>query len=156
MKKFRFTLEAVRVLRQRQEQDAMDQYARTLVARQQALERLEAVQQQLSAGWQELRQALERGCPAAEATRMQEYHRLLEKRRDECLSALGLAERRVNAAFAAMLAARQQREIVDKSFEKQKAQHQRERAQDEQKLLDDLAGRRNASALMWSATGAMT
>ena len=39
------------------------------------------------------------------------------------IAALGVAERRVNAALQAMLAARQQREIVDKSCEKQKARH---------------------------------
>jgi flagellar export protein FliJ len=154
MKPFHFTLESVRTLRQRHEQEAMDQYARTLLSRRQAVERLEAVQQQLSAGWQELRQIIARGCEAASAARMHEYHRSLEKRRDECVQALGVAERRVNAAFQAMLGARREREIVDKCFEKQKARHQREQVRVEQKFLDDLAGRRSASILAWNPAGA--
>ena len=154
MKPFHFTLESVRTVRQRQEQEAMEQYARTLLGRRQAVERLETVQKQLSAGWQELRQLLASGCEAARAAQMQEYHRALEKRRDEGVHALGVAERRVNVAFQFMMAARRQREVVDKFFEKQQAQHQRERARVEQKFLDDLAGRRSASVLAWNPAGA--
>ena len=132
----------------------MEQYARTLLAKRQALDRLESVQQQLSAGWQELRQLLARGCEASNAARMHEYHRSLERRRDECVLALGVAERRVNVAFQAMLAARRDREIVDKFFVKQKAHHQRERVRVEQKFLDDLAGRRAPSVLAWNSAGA--
>lgn len=154
MKPFHFTLESVRIVRQRHEQDAMDLYARTLLMRQQAVERLEAVQQLLRAGWQELRQLMARGCQAANAARMHEYHRSLEKRRDECVAALGVAERRVNAAFQAMIAARREREVVDKCFDKQKARHQREQVRVEQKFLDDLAGRRTASILSWNPAGA--
>jgi flagellar export protein FliJ len=154
MKSFHFTLESVRTLRQRHEQEAMDQYARTLLARRQAVDRLEAVQQKLNAGWQELRQLLARGCEAASAARMHEYHRSLEKRRDDFITALGVAERRVNVALQAMLAARREREIVDKFFDKQKARHQREQVRVEQKFLDDLAGRRTASILAWNPAGA--
>lgn len=155
MKRFRFTLEAVRTVRQRQEQDAMDQFARTLLARQQAVERLEAVQQRLTAGFHELRHLLSSGCEAATAAQMQAYHRALEKQRDECLAAVGLAERRVNAAFNVMLMARRQREIVDKGREKQQASYQREIAREEQKFQDDLAGRRTSSILAWNATGTL-
>lgn len=154
MKPFHFTLESVRIVRQRHEQDAMDQYARTLLVRHQAVEKLEAVQQLLKAGWQELRQLLARGCDAASAARMQDYHRSLEKRRDDCVTALGVAERRVNAAFQAMMAARRECEIVDKFYTKQKTRHQREQVRVEQKFLDDLAGRRSASILSWNPAGA--
>ena len=155
MKRFRFTLDAVRIVRQRAEQEAMDQYGRTLLARQQAMEQLAAVQQRLSAGFGELRELLNQGCAAAAATQVLAYHRTLEKRREECEGALSVAERRVNAAFNTMITARQQREIVDKSFQKQKASHQREVARDEQKFLDDLGSRRTASVLSWSASEAM-
>jgi flagellar export protein FliJ len=154
MKPFHFTLESVRTVRQRQEQEAMDQYARALLGRRLAVESLEAVQGQLSAGWRELRNLLARGCEAARVAQMQHYHRTLDKRRDECTLALGVAERRVNAAFQAMMAARQQREIVDKCFENQKTRHQREQLRVEQKFLDDLAGRRPAFVLAWNPTGA--
>jgi flagellar export protein FliJ len=152
MKAFHFTLEAVRTLRQRHEQVAMEQYGQTLLARQQAVDRLAAVQQELTACFQDLREKLAAGCSASTAAQANDYHRALGRRRDDCAAALGLAERRVNAALQAMLAARQQREIVDKFFEKQKSRHNRELTREEQKLLDDLAGRRGNSVLAWNPT----
>jgi flagellar export protein FliJ len=146
MKPFHFTLEAVRTLRQRQEQNAMEQYAQTLLTRQQTLDRLDAIQ----------RGQLARGCTASQAAQTHDYHRALAKRRDEAIVALGLAERRVNAALQTMLTARQQREIVDKCCEKQKARHLREQFRAEQKLLDDLAGRRSPSSLSWNPTKALS
>jgi flagellar export protein FliJ len=156
MKPFHFTLEAVRTLRQRQEQAAMEQYAAALVVRQQSLDRLDAVQRELNAAWQELRVRITAGCAASQLAQANEYHGVLGKRRDECITSLGLAERRVNAAMQAMLAARRQREIVDKSCEKQKTRHQREQFREEQKILDDLAGRRNAFSLYWNPTQALS
>jgi flagellar export protein FliJ len=152
MKAFHFTLEAVRTLRQRQEQKAMELYAQALLARRQALERLDAAQNRLDAAFQELRGQLAAGCAASEAAQAHEYHRSLAKRRDECTLALGAAERRVNSALQAMLAARQQREIADKYFDKQKIHHGREVARADQKMLDDLAGRRVNSILSWHPT----
>jgi len=156
MKAFHFTLEAVRVVRQRQEQVALDNYARTLVVRQQAVDRLEAVQRQMNSCWQDLRDLLARGCAAGKAAQAQTYLRALERRRDEHVAALGLAERQVNAAMAAMLTARQQREIVDKGYERQKTRYVREQLRGEQKFLDDLASRRRPSILAWNPTGAST
>src|ERR1700728_1043481 len=121
MKSFRFTLEAVRTLRQRQEQIAMERYAEALAFRQQALDRLEKIGQELSAGMQDLRARLIQGCAASEAAQAGEYHKSLAKRRDEFTLALNHAERRVNAALQNMLGARQQRELVDKYFTKQKS-----------------------------------
>ena len=156
MKPFHFTLEAVRTLRQRQEQNAMEQYAQALLARQQTLDRLDAIQRELNAGWQQLREKLGGGCAASQLAQANDYHRALGKRRDECMSALGLAERRVNATLQAMLTARQQREIVEKSREKQKARHLREVFRAEQKVMDDMAGRRANSSLNWNPTEALS
>jgi hypothetical protein len=50
MKPFHFSLEAVRVLRQRQEKAALEQYASALNAQRQAEERQEAVQKELPSG----------------------------------------------------------------------------------------------------------
>ena len=58
------------------------------------------------------------------------------------MAALGRAERRVQSASHAMLAARQQREMVDVYCEKQHAAHRRLEAREEQKLLDEFAVRR--------------
>jgi flagellar export protein FliJ len=151
MKSFHFTLEALGTLRRRQEQKALDQYAQSLIARHQALDRLEAVEHELSVCWQELRKQLAGGCTAAEAAQAHAYQRSLVQRQNECTGALETAERRVNATLQSMLLTRQQREIVDKCFDKQKASHQREQARGEQKFLDDLAGRRGNSILAWKS-----
>jgi flagellar export protein FliJ len=150
MKAFRFTLEAVRTVRQRHEQEAMEQYAQALLARQRALSRLEEIQRQLNVAWQEIRTRFSAGCTAAQAVQVHGYRQTLEKRREECAAALGEAERRVNAALQVMLAARREREIADKFFEKQKSRHTREHLRLEQKMLDDLAARRGNSILSWS------
>jgi flagellar export protein FliJ len=155
MKAFRFTLEAVRTVRRRHEQEAMEQYAQALLVRRQILDRLDAVQRQLHAGWQELRQLLAQGCAASKAAQANDYHRTLEKRREECAAELSVAERRVNSALQAMLNARRQREIVDSFFQKQKGRHLREAQRDEQKFLDDLAGRRGGSILSWNPSEAL-
>jgi len=152
MKSFRFTLEAVRTLRQRQEQTTLELYAQALLARQQAIAKLENAQRELNASTQELRERLAAGCTAAQAAQAHEYQRSLVRRRDECTAALGATERRVNAAMQAMIAARRQREIVDKYFDKQKLGHLRGLARNEQKMLDDLAGRRGNSILAWNPT----
>jgi flagellar protein FliJ len=149
MKAFHFTLEAVGTLRRLQEQRAMEQYAKNLAVRRKAMEGLEAVERELSACWQEWRGQLAAGFAAADAARAQAYQRLLAQRRDECARAVENAERRVNAALQGMLAARQQREIVDKLFDKQKNSHRRDQARGEQKFLDDLAGHRGSSILAW-------
>jgi flagellar export protein FliJ len=142
MKAFRFTLEAVRTLRQRQEQEALEEYARALLARQQALEGLAALDQRIGQDFAQMRELLAKSCTAAQAAQAQNYHRSLEKKREESMGALGQAERRVNTASKAMLAARQQREMVEVYREKQHAVHQRLELREEQKILDEFALRR--------------
>jgi flagellar export protein FliJ len=155
MKPFHFTLEAVRTIRQRQEQVALEQYAQALLNRQLAAERLNSIQAELDECWRELRGHMVKGCSASTVTQSHDYHRVVTRRRDEAISSLGVAERRVNAAMQMMLAARQQREIVDKSCEKQKAHYQREQFRAEQKLMDDLAGRRSSVNFLLDPTGAL-
>jgi len=142
MKAFRFTLEAVRTIRQRQENEALEFYARALLARQHALDAVEAIHRLIGDQFGRMRQILAEGCPAAQAAQAQSYHRSLEKIREENVAALEQAERRVKAASQAMLTARQQREIVDIYREKQQAVHQRAELREEQKTLDEFALRR--------------
>ena len=151
MKPFHFTLEAVGTVRQRQEQKAMEHYAQSLIARRRAVDRLEAVERELNGCWQDWRRRLAGGCAAGEAAQAHAYQRSLAQRREECALALETAEQQVNATLHGMLLARQQREIVDKCFDKQKARHRREQARGEQKFLDDLAGRRGNSILAWKS-----
>ena len=152
MKRFHFTLEAVRTLRLRQEHNAQEAYAQTLAARLLALTRLENVQEELNANSQELREQIMNGCRASEAAQAYDYQRSLVQRRDDSRNVLNQAERRVNAALQTMLNARRQRELVDKFHDKQFLRHQREQSRAEQKIMDDFGGRRNGSILVWTPT----
>src|ERR1700734_489148 len=118
MKNFHFTLEALGTLRRRQEQKAMEQYAQSLIVHRQMVDSLAAVDRELSACWLERRNQLADGCTAEEAAQSHAYQMSLVKRREECVAALETAERRLNATLQGLSAARQQREIVDKCFDK--------------------------------------
>jgi flagellar export protein FliJ len=142
MKAFRYTLEAVRTVRQRQERDALENYARALLIRRRALDVLEEVDESIGRDYAQMRRLLAGRCTAAQAAQAQAYHRSLETKRDGCLATLGRAERGVNAACKAMLAARQHREMVDVFRQKQHAVYQRKEFREEQKILDEFAIRR--------------
>jgi hypothetical protein len=100
------------------DQEALREYVRALLARQQALDLLETIHQQIKQIWTVMRKLLDgagaagraaqavRIARAALATQAQSSYHLLEKRREECIAALHQAERRANAALRAMLAAR--------------------------------------------------
>jgi flagellar export protein FliJ len=156
MKAFHFTLEAVRTVRERHEHAAMEQYAQALVAREQAAQRVNAVQDRLKDVGQEIHGLLTAGSAASKVAQAHDCHRSLQQQLNECVAALGLAECQVNVALNAMLAARRQREIVDKFHDKQKTRHRREQLRGEQKVLDDLAGRRPTSILSWNPTGGLS
>ncbi|MBC8001044.1 MAG: flagellar export protein FliJ [Opitutaceae bacterium] len=142
MKSFRFSLQAVLTLRQRHERFALEAHAAALLARHQALARLEAAELELSAAWSDLRRRRDTGCSAAEMTQAGEFSQALSRCRDTATAALAVAERGVNSSLQNLLEVRRQREIVDACHDKQKLAHQRELARQESRLLDDLAGRR--------------
>ena len=142
MKSFRFSLQAVLTLRQRQERFALEAHAAALLARHQAMSRVKAVELELSAAWTELRRRQDAGCSASEMKQVSEFSQTLSRRRDEATAALASTERGVNVSLKNLLEARRQREIVDACHDKQKLAHQREQSRQENRLLDDLAGRR--------------
>ena len=90
MKAFRFTLEAVQTLRHRQEQQAMELYVRALLARQQALDRLEIMRERIRRNQQEMSRLLSAGC-AGRASRPKSslYERSLEKQQADRAACAG-------------------------------------------------------------------
>jgi len=142
MKAFRFTLQAVRTLRQRQEQLAMENYAAALRSQQKAEAALAETQQALARGRHQSRNLLADGAPAAQIVQLQVYCRFLEVRcreREEALKQAGEATRQV---WQRWLEARRRREVVDKFYDRQREQYARACQREEQKNLDDLSGRR--------------
>jgi len=152
MKAFRFTLEAVATTRKRMEHVALENYAQALLLRSGALRQLEVAQRELDAAWARMRQALSKGCPAAKAAQLRLQARLLEEDRRRCEEAFAHAERGVNQALQQMLAARQQREAVDKLRGRQRLKHDRDNLRDTQKFLDELASQRATPASAWRTT----
>ena len=152
MKSFKFSLEAVATTRRRVEQSALEQYAQALLARQQALARLDGLQHELDGAWLRLRQTLESGCSASAATRLRQESSFLEEERKVREAALTQAERGVSQMLHQMLAARQKREAVEKFRGKQRGAYDRDVQRDTQKFLDELATQRATPAQTWRTT----
>ena len=149
MKPFKFSLEAVATTRRRVEQTALEQYAQALLAKQSALSQLESVQHNLDDAWLRLRNTLESGCSASAATRLRRESQYLEEDRKLREEVLAQAERGVGQALQQMLAARQQREAVEKFRGKQRLAHDRDMQRDTQKFLDELATQRASTSQSW-------
>ena len=147
MKPFRFTLEAVRTLRKRQEQEAMEAYAAAVATRQKALEGLREAERECEAAWAMSRERKAGGAPAAHLSQVEDYCRLAEEFKKCCAEMLADAQRKVDAALEKLLAARKAREAVDKFRQRQRNRYNRELVRAEQKILDEIAQQRSPVAL---------
>ncbi len=154
MKPFRFTLQAVKTLRQRQEQKAMEQYARDLHAQRLAVDRLSQVQGELETAWCDWNNAVAEGCSAAVLAQTQAYFQTVEVRRQRSLDHVRECERHVQEALDGMLRSRRDREAADSFFDAQKAVYDRALDRDERKTLDEMAQRRTVGILLWSSVNA--
>jgi len=143
MKAFKSSLQSLRTLREQQEQDALQNYGKTLQAQEQARNRLDDVLGELEACWVELQQLLDKGGESSALAKLQAYGVTVERRRLECEYALQVARNNARLAFTKLLAARHARAVVDKLLEAQRRRYQRHCRRQEQKQLDELASRRN-------------
>ena len=134
----------------------MEQYVKALLARQQAIDYLEAIRGRIHLNQQEINQLLSAGCTAVRAAQAHQFQRLLDKQQEDRIATLALAERRVNAAFQAMIQARQQLKVVENYRDKQVAKYERDVLREDQKLLDDLASRRTGSILSWNPSESLS
>ena len=141
MKHFRFTLQALLTVRQRAERDALEFYASELHARQQTLDALADSENDLAIAWSELRTQMIEGGPIAGLVQRQGHCHHLSEIRERCVTAVTRAEDAANLALLAVVAARQNREVVEKLLEHQRKNYHRECNREEQKILDELAHR---------------
>ena len=84
MKKFSFSLQALRVLRERQEQLALQDYGKALQLWEQARDQVDAIRHQFQSACLEAQQKLMDGCSGSELMQLQGYCQSLEQRRREC------------------------------------------------------------------------
>lgn len=147
MKAFKFTLQPLRVLRERQEQTALHAYAVTVQAVTQAGATQLAARQVLEEGWTERRKLEGSGVSAFELVQSQEYCTAMEQRMNVCTQRLRAAEQASQQAFTRLMAARKATAMVDRFLEKQKQEHRLRRRKHEQKELDELSRRRQGISL---------
>jgi flagellar export protein FliJ len=150
MKPFRFTLEALSFVRQRREQSALAEYGRALQAQLAARDRLLAVEWELSQAWERMRQAMAENARAGELAGIQGQCRRLEDRRTSCITTLEAAQRTLTTATDELTEARRQCELIEKLCQRQKQTHDRALRSEEQKQLDEIAGRQSPLAEMGS------
>lgn len=143
MKPFKFTLEAVRTLRSRQEKNALEQYGKAVQAREQALAFLWKTREEMEKIFQE-RLDLSDGAPASALARLEQWTGEVAAREKECLQNVQLASLRVETTWQDLMIARQEREIVEKYLDRQRERYDRALDREEQKTLDELAGRQGA------------
>ena len=139
MKKFRFTLQAVYVVRQQQERQALEVYGRCLRARLQAEAALAQARQNLEEGWRRQRELEAAGAPALWLMHGQHWCATLDERCRQAEILLQQAREQTAAAWSRLAVARRQREAVEKLRQRQWRQHELALAHQEQKQLDELA-----------------
>ncbi len=149
MKKFRFTLDAVRVVRQRAEKEALEAYSAAILARQKALQQLEEVRLRQAEASEETRQEMSAGCTSGRLRQRQSFHESLRARLREAEGSFAEAEVVQQNSMLRLVQAKQGREVVDKAFERQRATHQKQGMIEEAHLLDELAQRQLPTSLRW-------
>lgn len=152
MKRFRFTLPALKTLRERREQEALENYAKAIRIQRQAETELAQSRQDLETAQEERQTRLNQGVTAIETVHILAYCQRLQLVCRDKENALARANLFVRQKWDLLLVARQKREVVDKFFERQKSRHQMESRREEQKMLDELSGHEPESALSISLT----
>lgn len=142
MKPFHFSLHAVRTLRLRQEQFALEAFGRAVQSRQEALEKQHACERELQTAWHSLEQLQLGGATAVEINQMREHCQVQQQRLKRCMDLSVVAQETAGQAWEALNDARQQLEVVDKFYLRRREEYERELRGEEQKQLDEMAGRR--------------
>jgi flagellar export protein FliJ len=141
MKSFQFSLQAVRTVREREEQQSLQHYVKALRAVDEARRQAEAVAAELAGVWLHLQEAVSGGSTAFEVQRLHDHcDAVLLRKRDRDL-ALQAARDAASGAFARYLAAHQARTAVEKLFVRQRASWERTRRAQAQKMIDEIAAR---------------
>ena len=141
MKNFKFSLQALLVLREQQEQTALQEYGKALLARERAMSAVRSAQEELLQGWAQFHERLAAKCAAADLAQMQQWCQSLERKVQELEYVAKAARGQAKQAFFQLLAARQAKTVLEELAAKQKARHERARRKKEQKALDESANR---------------
>jgi flagellar FliJ protein len=141
MKRFRFSLQAVRELREAQEQAAQKAYADAVRACDETATRLVLLDRDLQNVWHSLRHQSLSGMRADQMRHARAWSCILEEKQKDLMAELARAQAQVDAAHAHLVTASRRRESMDRLFGRQRRAHQREQQREDQKFLDELATR---------------
>lgn len=141
MKAFRFTLEALGRLREQQEREAREKYARTLVMKQRVLEELREAREAMEGAWADWQSRVTSGEVSDEIFRGRVFCVEKEKHCEACEEKLTAVISKVEEAMKAWTEAKQEQEIVEKLRARKRSQYNLALQIEEQKLLDEMAAR---------------
>ena len=147
MKRFRFTLAALKTLRERREQEATEAYGKALQVEQQAKAELARAKATLDQAWQDRQAILDQGVAARDMVQLLAYCQNLQRHCQTQENQVALARQSLRQKWDRLLVARREREVVDQFLQRQKHRHSLECLAEEQKLLDELAGRETEGGL---------
>ena len=139
MKSFQFSLSALAVLREQQEQAAQKKYVDALHFCEEAAGRVDAASHELKNCWRDLTGKLSAGVSAMEFLRARAWCNVLELRLKERTAALEQARLKVDAVWQEMLVATRDRESLDRFKDKKRRAYNTQVQRAEQKELDELA-----------------
>ena len=148
MKPFKFTLQALLILREQEEQTALTNYGQALLSRERAISAARSARDELTQAWGQFHDRLSAKCSAVELSQMKQWCQGLEQQLHELDTAAHIARAQAKEAFLKLLAARQARAVLEQLSAKQKKRHLRAKRKKEQKALDNTPARPNQLAAL--------
>src|SRR5262245_18940505 len=142
MKRFRFSLQPIRVLREQRERASQQRFGEAMRACEEAAFQLQEASDELAEGWTALCEEMSAGAVATKLMRTRAWCAILEHRQQERTDALNRARREMDAAWREMMTATRDREAMDRYHDKCRRAYDREMQRIEQKTLDELGVRR--------------
>jgi flagellar export protein FliJ len=146
MKKFRFSLEALKTVRESAASKALENYARTVHAQADAEAALKAADQTVANHLQQWRKAMSRGFSPAEIISLGHSRTVLENKRNERAQALKDAAGKAQKALAEFQLAQQKSDVVERFHDRKRHEFNLSALKEEQHFLDELATTRHAAA----------
>ena len=141
MKKFQFSLNAVRELREAEEQAAQNAFAAAVRACEEVAVRLETLDRDLQNVWAGIRNHARQDMRADQMRHAHAWCLVLQDNQKKLAKQLEEFQRQVDAAHRALQVATRRREALDRILQKQRREHQREAQAEDQKFLDEIATR---------------
>lgn len=140
MKRFKFSLEPLLILREQNERTAQQRHAKALVARDAAEAELRTAIIRLAEGWEDLAREQAAGVSAGKIMGTRAWCLMLEIQKHERAAALLDARQIAERTLKAMLEARREREGLNRFRDKSYRAHAYAFRREEQKSYDEMAG----------------